>query len=305
MKKVPIFFTCDDNYIPYLSVTLTSLIENSSDENIYDIKILHTGILEKNEKIIKKHEKNNVFIEFVNISKEIEHIKQKFHTRDYYTGATYYRLFIPRLYPNIEKCVYLDCDVVVRGDIADFYSFDLEDNLIGGVPDEIVSVTEEFRIYTQKRLGVNYSNYINAGVIIMNLKELRTFEFETKFINAINKVKFKVAQDQDYLNTICKGRIKYLPKVWNKQPIEDSSINNEEIMLLHYNLNLKPWHYENIKYENYFWDYAKKTEFFEFICSQKVVFDDEKKLKDKLDGENLIKLALYEAEVLGEVSIND
>ena len=60
-------------------------------------------------------------------------------------------------------------------------------------------------------------NYINAGILVMNLKELRNFDFENKFIDLLSKIKFSVAQDQDYINVICKNRIKYLPKIWNKQ----------------------------------------------------------------------------------------
>ena len=53
-EKIPIFFTVDDAYVPFLAVALQSLIDNSSEENFYLIKILYTNIREENKKKIKK-----------------------------------------------------------------------------------------------------------------------------------------------------------------------------------------------------------------------------------------------------------
>lgn len=50
----------------------------------------------------------------------------------------------------------------------------------------------------------------------MNLKELRDYKFEEKFIYMLEKIKFEVAQDQDYLNRLCKGRVKILDYSWNR-----------------------------------------------------------------------------------------
>ena len=79
-KVLPIFFVVDDYYIPFLSVTLQSLIDNSSIENYYTIKILYTNISEVNKEKIKKYEQDNVNIEFVNLSSYIEKINADYTT---------------------------------------------------------------------------------------------------------------------------------------------------------------------------------------------------------------------------------
>ena len=76
-EKIPIFFTVDDGYVPFLAVALQSLIDNSSEENFYLIKILYTNIREENKKKIKKYEKENVNIEFVDLNYYIEKVKDK------------------------------------------------------------------------------------------------------------------------------------------------------------------------------------------------------------------------------------
>ena len=100
MNKSQIFFAVDNNYIPFLATTLESLIDHASDKNFYDIKILFTSITDENQEKIKKYEKNNISIEFVDVTEHVEKIQSKLYTRDYFSQTTYYRLFIPDLYPN-------------------------------------------------------------------------------------------------------------------------------------------------------------------------------------------------------------
>ena len=94
-EKIPIFFTVDDAYVPFLAVALQSLIDNSSEENFYLIKILYTNIREENKKKIKKYEKENVNIEFVDLNYYIEKVKDKLYPRDYSSKTQYFRLFFP------------------------------------------------------------------------------------------------------------------------------------------------------------------------------------------------------------------
>ena len=118
LEVIPIFFAVDDEYIPFLAVAISSLIENSSKNYYYSIKILYTNIREENKKKISKYETENVKIEFVDLNYYIEEVKDKLYTRDYYSKTTYFRLFIPNLYPQYNKVLYLDSDVVVLGDIS-------------------------------------------------------------------------------------------------------------------------------------------------------------------------------------------
>ena len=124
-KQIPIFFAVDDNYVPCLAVALQSLIDNSSKNYYYHIRVLYTNIKWKNQKIIKKMQQENIRIDFVNVSKQINKVKQQLYTRDYFSAATYFRLFIPELYPQYNKVLYLDCDIVVLDDVADLYNIDL------------------------------------------------------------------------------------------------------------------------------------------------------------------------------------
>ena len=96
-EVIPIFFAVDDEYIPFLAVTLQSIVEHSTEENYYVIKILCTNISEENKEKINKYTKDNISIEFVDLNYYIEKIKNKLYTRDYFSMTTYFRLFISNL----------------------------------------------------------------------------------------------------------------------------------------------------------------------------------------------------------------
>ena len=167
---IPIFFAVDDKYVPFLAVTLQSLLNNASQENYYVIKILYTNMSEESKEKISKYTRENVNIEYVDLNYYIEKIKEKLYTRDYFSMTTYFRLFISNLYPQYNKAIYLDCDIVLLKDIAELYNIDIGDNLLGAVPDDIIQKNEVFQEYVEKVVGVaNYKTYFNAGMLVYNI----------------------------------------------------------------------------------------------------------------------------------------
>lgn len=295
-NNISVFFAIDDNYAPFLLITLNSIIKNMSKNNNYNIYVLNNGLSEQSTSKIKNYECENLKISFVNMSKIMKSFGEILHTRDYYSKATYYRLFIPTMFPNLNKALYLDCDIVVNSDIADLYNTNLGNNLVGAVLDEAVGLIPEFQNYVKNFLDVPHSKYFNAGVLLMNLEQMRKFNFEQKFINLLASYKFDVAQDQDYLNVICKNRVTYLPKSWNKMPFKDS-ICEKDINLIHYNLSYKPWHYDNIEYQKYFWEYATSAGLLEQMKQTLSAYSDSQKQADSASGARLIKMAQKQSEM--------
>lgn len=301
LEIIPIFFAVDNGYIPFLAVTLQSLIDNSSDKYHYSIKVLHVNVTSENKNAILKYQRKNVDIEFVDLTYYLEKVKDKLYTRDYFTATTYFRLFISDLYPHYNKAIYLDCDIVVLGDIAELYNTDLGNNLVAAAPDDIIQCNEEFQEYVEKVVGVSdYRRYFNAGVLVMNLDQLRKFKFQEKFLYLLSTVKFAAIQDQDYLNRLCKGRVKLVSVGWNRMPMSTIRINPDDIKLIHYNYVYKPWHYDNIIYQDYFWKYAEKTEFIDFIRKVKSEYTEEQKFEDKVGDKRLRELAKMESDCVGD-----
>lgn len=300
---IPIFMAVDNNYIPFLGVALKSIIDNISQQNRYEIKVLYTSVTEENKKKIEEYQTENVGIEFVNLSYKLQEIQEKLYTRNYFSNTTYFRLFIPELYPDYDKAVYIDSDTITLVDIAKLYNTEMGDNLIAGIPDGAVQAIPIFQDYVEKVVGVsNYNNYFNAGIIVMNLKALREYKFQEKFLYMLEKIKFEVAQDQDYLNRLCKGRVKLLGFEWNRMPAMGEQ--EGELNIIHYNLGCKPWYFDNVLYQEHFWKYAEKTRFYAQIRGMKKNYTEADKERDDANSSKLIELAQKEADCVGDDRIN-
>lgn len=256
---VNLFFACDDGYIPFLAVTLCSIKEHRDTSRDYDIVILNTGIKEENkQKLTASLSGAGFCIKFEDISASVAALGDRLHTRDYYSKSTYFRLFIPELYPSLDKALYLDCDIVLCADVAELYDTEVGENLVGAAPDGFVQTVPRLHGYVTERIGVRrVADYFNAGVLLMNLKAMREYGFARRFVDLLSEVKFDVAQDQDYLNAICRGRCYPIEGSWNRMP----GFGSGAAKLIHYNLDSKPWHKDGIEFSDIFWQYSDRSAF--------------------------------------------
>ena len=258
---IPIFFSSDDNYLPFLSVAIRSLIDNASPDYRYRIHILNNGLNEKRLSLILQMATEQVEIRPVSVRHAVEPILERLNLRDYYTASIYFRLFIPSMFPQYHKALYLDADIVVNGDISVLYNIPLGQRMLGVVADDIVASHRDFRRYSEEGLGIPYTRYFNSGVMLMNLDSMRMEAIESKFLYLLQKYHFDtICPDQDYLNILCRDRVLYLDRGWNKMSIDRKyrGVPN----LVHYNMFYKPWLYNNVAYGEFFWKYAAKTPFY-------------------------------------------
>lgn len=292
---IPVFFTIDDGYAPLLGVALQSMIENASTEYQYHIHIIHENVSEENQKKICDLGTDNFKIAFSSMEKSLEGITNRTENYlrcDYFTMTIYFRLFIPEMFPEYDKGIYIDSDIIVPGDISQLYNIDLKDNYIGACPDHSVSNVPPLAKYMEQALGIDKYEYINSGVLLMNLKKMRENKFSEHFLSLLKKYHFDcLAPDQDYLNAMCYGKICFLDKCWDVMPNKMEKVPFRNPKLIHYNLFDKPWCYDGIQYEEYFWDYAKKTVFYEELRKFKQEYSEEKKQSDTEAFERLLKKA--------------
>lgn len=289
MKNIPVFLTIDEKYVPYLDVAIRSLIANSNNEDNYIINVLHEKLSEKQIKELQglNDLKENVSVRLFDMKKTLEKGLEQITDReenklrrDYFTLSIYFRIFIPDIFKEYDKGIYIDSDVVVPGDIAEMYDVELGDNIIGACPDHSIENIEKLRYYLVNSIGVKANEYINSGVLLMNLKKMRELHFSENFLRLLNKYHFFcVAPDQDYINAMCNGKIKYLGEEWDAMP-NDARKELKNPKLIHYNLFQKPWCYDNIQYEEYFWKYAKQSPYYDSIVEFKKNYSNEQKKSD-------------------------
>lgn len=294
MKVVPVFLAINSAYAPYAAAAMRSVTMHTNPERYYRVIILHDGLNWANRVRLRNLVTKNCSIQFKKINRSlylkaiIKYCSKRKAAEDFFSSAVYfYRFFIPRLFPQYNKCVYIDSDTILRGDIGELFDIDLEDKAMAAMVDPKVDVIPEFRAYVNKAVGVPYKEYTNSGVLVMDMKKLRKMHYLSKLVEMIERNDVDlVAPDQDYMNVILRGNIKHLPKCWNAEPADKLPKGTK---LIHFNLFNKPWHYKNVPAEEFFWEAAKGTGFYGDLKRQQEKFTKEKQKKEQAKVAALIK----------------
>ena len=300
VSRIPVFFSINEQYAPYLAVCLKSLAVHVACDERYRIIVMCDNV--KNitmiqlRNVIKDYE--NIDIEFVDIRKKMYEYSESFgqtvtdrqENRLYsgkFTLTIYFRLFIAELFPELNKAVYIDSDTVINDDIAKLYSVDMGDAMFGAVRDTFAGKNTILAHYIENVVGIERNEYVNSGVLLMNLDKIRQAHLADRFLKLMAEYHFdSVAPDQDYINAMCAKEIYFLDKEWNVMPNKGGEYIARP-KLIHYNLFDKPWHYSEIPYEEYFWQYAAESGFYPLLIKQRKQYGDNEK---KADRENLKKL---------------
>lgn len=256
---VPVFFGADQRFSPYLMTCIASLVEKTNGRKRYAIHILHTDINADTQKMICDLAKENVSIEFNDVSETIEQISASLPIRDYYSASTYFRFVIASHFPQYDKALYIDADTIINEDVSKLYAINIGNNYVGAVPEAVMATLPDCGRYSEKVLGISRFRYFNAGMLIINSKAWREHDVLGQFLFLISYYNFVVAQDQDYLNVICKNKVHYLPRRWNMETIKTyRGIDANHIGIIHYAFSAKPWQDINCFYGQYFWKTASK-----------------------------------------------
>lgn len=273
-NNINICFSSDNNYIPHLAVAVTSLLINCKGEYRVDIYILNDGsITESNRSRLKKLEslRANSSVSFTAIDSSVFKAMPLIRG-SLFTEATYYRYIIPSLFKDIDRMVYLDCDIVVRGDVTELFAAELGGKSIGAVQDIIGRECQEYlgldpQIYT----------YCNAGVLVMDIGRLREINSQERLIEftLANSKSLKLL-DQDAINSVLRDEITYLGLEWNlllnrevKNPDYDAEIYSRaqrEPKIVHFIGRKKPWNFGCPNpFAKEYWHYLRLTEFYDEV----------------------------------------
>ena len=280
-NKVHLSLNIDDKYLYPCIVYLTSLLDNKKNSTFYTLHILTNNNLSKNstnkiDKVIKKFDEHSIELIYYNLEGNFKNA-----TTGYISVATYYKILLPSLLPNIDKIIFTDGDMINLEDLSEMYKIEFKENMyFCGITDFIdhLNQLKEFGLYSDK--------YINTGVVLINLKALRENSIEKKLTEFIYTHPLKF-YDQTAINCVCYNNTQALPykynifaypsfdklKKLNEQQNIRYKVNESEFFrayneptLFHYADLDKPWLNKTEKFNRvYWWYYAKMSGFFEEI----------------------------------------
>lgn len=290
-EKIHIAFCSDRNNVPFLGVALKSIVDNSSAEISYVVYVIHDGMDCQEFCYLRLLAgcRRNFELKFIDINKAGEGEKFKnLYASGHITLATYWRFLLPEILSDVNKLIYLDTDVVVVDDVAKLYSEDVSGYFCAGCID--IGVAKELSVSQAAReflcsLGyMDFSNYINSGVLLINLEYAREKKLFCKMLSLAENNNFPL-HDQDVINyaLMNEGGVKIVYQRWNfaiHKDFEDwypeslvSAIKHKvsimDLAIVHYIGSEKPWKCSSRMLRELWVLYASKTPFF---CRGEIFF---------------------------------
>ena len=290
-NNIAVALAANDYFAPYMAVTLQSIVENSSDKNNYDILILTSDITADNKNRIESitASKSNFKIRYINPAPKIE--GYDFFIRGHFALETYYRLVLPELLKDYTKVLYLDSDMIVKVDVAELFNENIDGYLLAACHDADTAglyngAQPDKKKYTDEILKLKEPyQYFQAGTILFNLEEFRNAYSTKEILEFSSKEKWQLL-DQDILNKLCEGRVKFIDMSWNVM-VDFKRIRIKEYIslapkwlydmymearknpkIIHYAGPEKPWYVPDMDMADEFWKYARKNPFYEIILWQ-------------------------------------
>lgn len=259
----------DNNYAQHCAAMLCSLFDNNSNHDIHAHVLTH-GLSDGNMKVIQLlANRYNKKVTFHNIDEAILDGVQ-FRKNRPLTKAAYYRILLSSVIDaTIDKILYLDCDIIVLGDISELFNIELDNYALAATSD-ISPYNSSHRMFLQLQMD---DNAFCSGFMMVNLKYWRDNNVQEKLINfSTKKRKVVFLHDQDSLNYVFKNKWFRLPFKWNATPLSICPIDNAmksfdyvesyfTPKIMHYSGYFKPWNNAWFPEKKYYIKYLKMSGF--------------------------------------------
>ena len=218
---------CTKNWYVYLRTEIYALFKHNNVDKLY-------LFIEDDEIPYLKDTR----IEFINVNKLPEYIlssSPNYNTK--YSKMSYIRCYFTKVL-NCDKIIYIDADAIVVDNIEELWKLDV---------DTIAGVKEGGE--WSKHLGIEGMDdkYINSGVLVMNLKNIRQRRLDDEMINLLN-TKFYHFPDQDVINIVFKDKM-YLSNIYNST---ETTGFRDDAKIIHYIRERKGWIKESPRSEIWF-----------------------------------------------------
>ena len=260
---INIVFITDTNFVIQTHLAIMSLVKYKNKDSFYNIYVIAKDITEEQYDNFKLLEIEDVKITIINGNEYIS----KVNKLDGQMPMIYWRLKLPEYFCNFNKILHLDCDIVVSKDITELYDTNIDNYYIAAVRD--IAPT----IYHASKNKI-YSNYFNAGIMLLNLKNIR----ESNYFNIVldettkngDKYFFK---EQDILNNTIGNKLKIISSKFNfiasnrrytntqLKNFYGEIISDKDIAIIHYAGKCRPWIYKWTYFANIWNDLYKNSHY--------------------------------------------
>ena len=243
MESVVIALASNERYFPGLYCAVASALSHLDPTREVDLKVLDGGIFETSKntlcRLVERYNKVTK-LQFVAVDQSLFGDAPLGPAESH---MTYCRTLLPRLL-DVPRLIYLDCDLLVFRDLSALFDLELSPaKILAAVPDpETLTLGDDSRTIASAMNLPAVGSYFNAGVMLLDLNELRKQNFTDKSVEFLEKWKGHYRfHDQSALNFLLHGQIDELPEDWNRAAWRfDQQNDNRLDCILHYTRRA-PW----------------------------------------------------------------
>lgn len=209
-NTLPIVFICDTGYVMQTTVAVTSLLHNGSGTARLALYIVTYGVDEQQEQALRGLGKAGTAVHVVRGDDAFPADRFRLSDSRYRvaTKAALLKFFLPELLPELDRVLYLDGDIIVRGDLAPLADLELGEHLAAAVPDLP-------QVLYEKQLIGDSRQYFNSGVMLFNLAAMRREQTTERLVQAKLSFPDDNLMDQNVFNRVFAGRVLRLPLRYN------------------------------------------------------------------------------------------
>jgi lipopolysaccharide biosynthesis glycosyltransferase len=251
MSALEVACVAEGDWVPHSAAMLHSLLAHHAETGVR-IHYLHGPDFSSDDARLLEEmvEANQGRISFLPVS---DQLLDGLPTKGFTGKATWYRVFLPELLPNVDRVLFLDLDLIVMEPLQPLWEIDLRGQYVGAVTN-VPSPRHGNRLAAA---GFDLRNYFNAGVLLMDLALMR----RDRCTEAMRSYGLKhsgelVMRDQDALNAVLGERRLALHPRWNCMnsififPWSDELFGSDaaeeakaDPAIRHFEGPDKPWHY--------------------------------------------------------------
>lgn len=131
-KNINIAFNINEEYIPYCAVTIASILKNTDPSNFFNFYIVSANNIDSKLKHITIQGYKNFKIHNIVCDSNCFSDVRPGNNAGHVTIDSSLRFFIPVMLTQAERCIVLDCDLILNTDITRLYYQDIDGFFMGG-----------------------------------------------------------------------------------------------------------------------------------------------------------------------------
>ena len=229
MHHINLVYITNENYAMPTGISMLSLLENKAESTEVIFHIIASNVSDEHKSRWHMIVGDKAKLQVIDVNEDfyIKLNEKNLSKTEYVTPTALFKFEIPTIFNNVDKALYMDCDLIVNKDLTSLWETDISDVYAAVINDMGDTKIKSGESLLAKRIGMNNNDYFNSGVMLLNLKKMRSENVSDRLLE-YRRDGINYFMDQDALNIVFESSKKILPYIYNfRTPIFEIMEFNE------------------------------------------------------------------------------